>query len=157
MSAEQLKEVILVNAPCPPLHLVLGTNTLVKLIEKVWEWGLREWVNSSLVGFKSYFGGTLEGNQCSQLLDNSGILEQLAKRHGKWEVIMPFVRVLRGMCAIKKACFSKKLDPNFEAICDEFRESLDALDGIHNFFEIHEVNHASYPCKAILQTDRENF
>ena len=44
---------------------------------------------------------------------------------------MPFVRVFRALCGIKKACFSKTLDPNFESICDEFRDSLIALDGIH--------------------------
>ena len=53
---------------------------------------------------------------------------------------MPFVRVLRGLCGIKKACFSKNLDPNFESICDQFRDALVALDGIHDFFKIHEVS-----------------
>ena len=131
MTAEELKEFILVNSPCPPLHLVLSTNTLVDIVEKVWEWGMKKWMKDSLANFKPYFGGTLEGNQCSKLLDSYGILENLAIEHGRLE-ILPFVKVFKTLCGIKKACFSDKLDPNFENICDEFRDSLISLDEIHS-------------------------
>ena len=130
MTEEQLKEVILVNAPCPPLHLVLATNTLVDIFKKVWEWGAIEWLKKSVAEFKNYFGGTLEGNQCSKLLDSYADLAKLARDHNKPE-IMPFVKVLKAMCGIKKACFSAELDPEFESICDKFRDSLSELDEIH--------------------------
>merc|ERR1712141_267320 len=85
----------------------------------------------SMVGYKDYFGGTLEGNQCSTLLDNYGILQSLAEKHGRVDM-NSYVRVLKALCGIKKACFGSKLDPNFESICDEFRESLVAFNEISN-------------------------
>ena len=130
MSEEQLKEFILVNAPCPPLHLVLATNTLIDIIKKVWEFGTKEWLKLALADFKDYFGGTLEGNQCSKVLDNYGYLANLAMQHGRLD-IMPFVRVFKALCGIKKACFGAELDPEFESICDEFKDSLLDLDQIH--------------------------
>merc|ERR1712141_694276 len=123
MTEEQLKEFVLLNAPCPPLHLVLATNTLIEILEIKWEWGLKEWLKLALTNFKNYFGGTLEGNDCSKLLDSYGILENLARENNKYD-IMPFIDIVKGLCRIKKACFSVELDPNFEAICDEFKDAL---------------------------------
>merc|ERR1712001_63773 len=83
------------------------------------------------VGYKNYFGGTLEGNQCSTLLDNYGILDNLAREHGRLDM-SSFIRVIKALCGIKKACFGAKLDPNFESICDEFRDSLVAFEEFCN-------------------------
>ena len=130
MTEEQLKEFVLLNAPCPPLHLVLATNTLIEILQEKWEWGLKEWLKLALTNFKNYFGGTLEGNDCSKLLDSYGILENLARENNKYD-IMPFIDIVKGLCRIKKACFSVALDPNFEAICDEFKDSLIGFDEIH--------------------------
>ena len=131
MTEVELKEYILLNAPCPPVHLILSTNTLVDIGENLWGWGIKEWLKLSMVGYKNYFGGTLEGNQCSTLLDNYGILDNLARKHGRLDM-SSFIRVVKALCGIKKACFGAKLDPNFESICDEFRDSLVAFEEFCN-------------------------
>merc|ERR1712141_294554 len=67
---------------------------------------------------------------CSKVLDSYGILANLAMQHNRLD-IMPFVRVFKALCGIKKACFGAELDPEFESICDEFKNSLLDLNLIH--------------------------
>ena len=88
-----------------------------------------EFLKLSGVSHKAYFGGTLEGNQCSKLLDNYGLLENLAREHNRYDIAC-FVRVFKAFQALKKACFSDDLDPDFELIIDEFKESLIALEEV---------------------------
>ena len=95
------------------------------------EWGLKEWLKLAPTNSKNYFGGTLEGNDCSKLLDSYGILENLARDHAS--DIIPFANIVKGMSRIKKACFSDDLDPKFEAICDDFKNSLIGFDEIHDY------------------------
>ena len=79
---------------------------------------------------KKYFGGTLEGNQCSTLINSYGILDKLAEDWDRHD-IQPFVRVLKALNSVKLACFGMSLDSNYAAIIDEFQDALEALDEIH--------------------------
>ena len=100
MSPEELKKPHLLRSPCPPLHLLLSTNTLVKALELVWEFGAQRWMRGAFQSFKNYFGGTLEGNQCSKLIENYGILEALVRQNERHDV-QPFVRVFKTLNAVK--------------------------------------------------------
>ena len=66
-------------AHCPPVHLLLSTNHLVSALEKAWDFGALKWMRQAFQRFlkKKYFGGTLEGNQCSKLIENFGQIEFL--------------------------------------------------------------------------------
>ena len=129
MSADELNELTLLKCPPPSLHLLLCVNTIVEKLMEVWEWGLKTWLEQ--VNFKNYFGKTLEGNQCSEVLKMYDALDNLAQEHSRFD-IAPFVRVFKAMEGIKKACFCDDLDPEFESICDEFKASLIALDEMHS-------------------------
>ena len=77
---------------------------------------------------KKYFGGTLEGNQCSKLVENYGILENLAVGRAD---IRPFIRIFKALNAVKLACYGLKLDENYVAIINEFQTALEKLDEMH--------------------------
>ena len=114
------------------MHLLLSTNHLVSALEKVWEFGALKWMRQAFQRFlkKKYFGGTLEGNQCSTLINSYGILDKLAEDWDRHD-IQPFVRVLKALNSVKLACFGMSLDSNYAAIIDEFQDALEALDEIH--------------------------
>merc|ERR1711974_548547 len=88
------------------------------------------WLRQALLSFRNYFGKTMEGNQCSSIVENYGILENLAASYGRLDII-PFVRAFKALNAVKSACFGLSLDPDFVAIIDEFQDALKALDEIH--------------------------
>ena len=131
MTEKELKEYILLKSPCPPLHLLLCITYLVKVLEKIWPFGLKLWMRQVFLCFKNYFNKTLVGNQCSKLVSNYAILENLAVQHNRPD-IMPFVRVFKALNSVKTACFGLKLDPNFVAIIDEFKDSLVSLGEMHD-------------------------
>ena len=131
MSVEDLEQKILLKTPPPSLHLLLCTNHATKALEKIWKFGLTEWVKEAFQSFKDYFAGTLEGNQCSNLIRQYGILENLAIQHNRPD-IMPFVRFFKALNSVKSACFGLKLDPNFEEIIDEFKNALVSLREVHD-------------------------
>ena len=72
----------------------------------------------------------MEGNQCSKLIENYGILDELVQEHERYD-IQPFVRVFKALNSIKLACFGLVLDPNFATFIDEFQNALVTLDEIH--------------------------
>ena len=119
----------MLKSPPPPLHLLLSVNHATKALEKVWPEGLYEWTKQALQKFEKYFGGTLEGNQCSKLIDKFDILENIA---GGRSDIMPFVQFFKAFSWVKKACFGLKLEPNFEEIIDEFKDALESLREVHD-------------------------
>ena len=132
MSADEMQQPILLKSHCPPLHLLLSTNHLVSALETAWEFGALKWMRQAFQRFlkKKYFGGTLEGNQCSTLIASYGILDQLADDYGKLD-IKPFVIALKALNSVKNACFGLRLDQNYVAIIDEFMDALKSLDEIH--------------------------
>ena len=129
MSEEELEEPIMLKSPPPPLHLLLSVNHATKALEKVWPEGLYEWARQALQKFEKYFGGTLEGNQCSKLIDKYDILENIAD--GRFD-IAPFIEFFKNFSLVKKACFGLRLDPDFEAIIDRFKDSLESLRELHD-------------------------
>ena len=131
MSEEELNEPIMLKCPPPPLHLLLSVNHATQALEEVWPEGLYEWTKQAFQKFKKYFGGTLEGNQCSKLIDQYGILENLALANEKPD-ILPFVEFFKAFSGVKKAVFSLKLDPNFEQIIDDFKNTLVVLQEVHD-------------------------
>ena len=133
MNERELKEPIMLKAPPPPLHLLLSTNTLTKVLEDVWEEGIKEWMRLALQSYRNYFGKTLEGNQCSALISKYDILERVAENHARPDIAV-FVTAFKNLNAVKNACFGLKLDENFEEIIDDFRDALVALG------EMHDVN-----------------
>ena len=131
MSEEELKEPIILKAPPPPLHLLLGVNHATKALEEVWPEGLYEWARQTLQKFEKYFGGTLEGNQCSKLIDKYDVLETIANSNGRLD-ITPFIEFFKAFSKVKKATFGLRLDPNFEEIIDGFKDSLESLREMHD-------------------------
>jgi len=129
MSAEELKEPIMLKCRLPPLHLLLGVNHATKALEEVWPEGLYEWAKQTFQKFQKYFGGTLEGNQCSKLIDRYDILENIAD--GRLD-IAPFIEFFKAYSRVKKACFGLHLDPDFEQIIDGFKDSLESLRELHD-------------------------
>ena len=132
LNADEMQQAYLLLAHCPPLHLLLSANHLVSALEKAWDLGAWKWMRQAFQRFlkKKYFGGTLEGNQCSKLVESYGILDQLVQEHERYD-IQPFVRVFKALNSVKSATFGLVLDPNFAAIIDEFRDALVSLDEIH--------------------------
>ena len=132
MNADEMQQAFLFLAHCPPVHLLLSTNHLVSALEKAWDFGAWKWMRQAFQQFlkKKYFGGTLEGNQCSKLIENYGILDELVQEHERYD-IQPFVRVFKALNSIKLACFGLVLDPNFATFIDEFQNALVTLDEIH--------------------------
>ena len=128
MSPEELKEPIMLKSPMPALHLLLSTNHLVEALEKVWPEAAQEWMQRAFQSRKNYFGGTLEGNQCSNLIRNYGILENMARNRID---VMPFIAAFKALNSVKSACFGLQLDANFAAKIDEFQNALVVLDEIH--------------------------
>ena len=129
MSAEELKEPIMLKCRLPPLHLLLGVNHATKALEEVWPEGLYEWAKQTFQKFQKYFGGTLEGNQCSKLIDSYDILENIAD--GRLDMA-PFIEFFKAYSKVKKACFGLQLDPDFEQIIDRFKDSLESLRELHD-------------------------
>ena len=127
MSAEELKEPIMLKCRLPPLHLLLGVNHATQALEEVWPEGLYEWAKQTFQKFQKYFGGTLEGNQCSKLIDRYDILENIAD--GRLD-IAPFIEFFKAYSKVKKACFGLKLDPDL--IIDGFKDSLESLREMHD-------------------------
>ena len=80
--------------------------------------------------FRNYFGKTLEGNQCSSLISNYDILEQLVENYGRRD-LMCFVKCFKNLNAVKTAVFGLRLDPNYVAIINDFQDALVILDEIH--------------------------
>jgi len=101
MSEEELNEPIMLKCPPPPLHLLLSVNHATQALEEIWPEGLYEWAKQAFQKFKKYFGGTLEGNQCSKLIDEYGILENLALANEKPD-ILPFVEFFKAFSKVKK-------------------------------------------------------
>merc|ERR1712045_712241 len=99
-----MQEPILLKSPCPPLHLLLSTNTLLRALETAWDFGAKRWLRQALLSFRNYFGKTMEGNQCASLLENYAILENLAASYGRLD-IMSFVRAFKALNCVKSACF----------------------------------------------------
>merc|ERR1712001_720140 len=132
MNADEMQQAFLFLAHCPPVHLLLSTNHLVSALEKAWDFGALKWMRQAFQRFlkKQYFGGTLEGNQCSKLIENYGILDELVQEHARYD-IQPFVRVFKALNSVKSATFGLALDPNFATFIDEFQNALVALDEIH--------------------------
>ena len=130
MSEDELQEPNLLRTPPPPVHLLLSTNHLVQALEKKWEFGVKRWMRQAFQSFRDYFGKTLEGNQCSSLISNYGILEKLVENYGRRD-LMCFVKCFKNLNAVKTAVFGLRLDPNYVAIINDFQDSLVALDEYH--------------------------
>ena len=110
--------------PPPVLHLILGPfndfhRALVKLHPELMQWSRDVFVTQS-----RYHSRAFEGNECSKLLDNVGVLETVASEKGCLLAIMPFVRTFKAFHKVKKSCFGAELGENFEADIEEFKVSV---------------------------------
>ena len=156
MSPEEMKMPILLKSPCPPLHLLLSTNTLVRALELVWEFGAIRWMRQSFQSFRNYFGGTLEGNQCSTLIENYAILENLAENYSRIDV-KPFVRAFKALNSVKSACFGMTLGADYAAKIDEFRDALVALDELHKISVTPKFHMICIHVKQICQMTKKSL
>ncbi|PAA89846.1 hypothetical protein BOX15_Mlig027848g1 [Macrostomum lignano] len=111
-------EPILNKLPPPELHLLIGVvNKIVDSLEA--DGGhVLSWAASHNIGRADYRGGSFEGNQCHAILQLADELTSILP-----EQLKQFGEALRCFCEVVHACFGEKLQPEYEQLIQQFRES----------------------------------
>ena len=112
-----------------PLHLLLAFNHLLKhflfFFPPAKYLFIRKWLSRALKSpQKNYFGGTLEGNQCRDVLDSTDYLRFLVQDMNVPPLAFEFVNAFENFKKIKNGCFSTKLDPAYPTYFHNFKESI---------------------------------
>ena len=121
---DDVNQLVLDRMPPPALHLKLVVNHFVKELFKVCP-EIIDWLKASPrhIVFEPYFGGkTLEGGQCSKVLNNLDDLEDFLPRN-----LNLFVQCLRCLRDTVDSCFSYSLDPSYREVISRFRLSFEQL------------------------------
>ena len=126
---------VLEKCPPPALHLKLSLNHILVELSKVWP-PLLNWLRSKHIVLKPYHGGhTLEGNECSKVLES---LESLA------EVLPPqfstFLVTLQSFRDVVISCFGFLLDPYYKAVLAKFRDSYKGLRRDYNISVTNKIH-----------------
>ena len=126
---ETISKTVLSLIPPPALHLMLGiVGDIYKLLLEQWP-GAKAWSDSLNVWPEE--GGPrnrFNGNDCVILLNNLDELEFLALVEDKFELIQPIINALSNFNEVRKACFSKELDPNCIRILDNYWDAIKELN-----------------------------
>ena len=121
----QDKAPILETIPPTELHLMLGvTNHIFDKLNKHWgDDKAYKWANENSIVRAEYRGGSLEGNQCKKLLEKSGKLaEELPSNFRQYAF------VLQQFNLVRKPCFGKVLDSNYQSHIHQFEQMYRKLD-----------------------------
>ena len=75
---------------------------------------------------KAYHGGTFIGNDAEKLLENVGVLENMAREKENFTVCR-FVSAFRALDKVRKAIFGTELKDNWEKTLEDLKEEIKDL------------------------------
>ena len=106
--------------PPPELHLMLGVvNRIFDKLNDSWgedrayKWGIENYIVRA-----AYRGGSMEGNQCRQLLMKTDLLEKKVPSR-----LLPFVKALKDFDQVRRSCFGQTLHDDFLLAIGDFQRS----------------------------------
>ena len=111
--------------PPPELHLMLGVvNKIFDSLNEEWgedrayEWGAKNYIIRT-----SYRGGSMEGNQCRQLLMKLGLLEKALPSH-----LQTYTKALKDFDQVRRSCFGQTLYEDYDQAIRDFKDSFTELN-----------------------------
>ena len=106
--------------PPQELHLMLGVvNRIFDKLNDSWgedrayKWGIENYIVRA-----AYRGGSMEGNQCRQLLMKTDLLEKKVPSR-----LLPFVKALKDFDQVRRSCFGQTLHDDFLLAIGDFQRS----------------------------------
>ena len=115
------------------LHLVTGVfQKIYKSCKEIFPC-IDNWASQTDCKSQGYHGGVFTGGDVKKMLENTGILYNLAEEQTNFHCLR-FVEAFRALNAVRKACFSTKLMPNWSSALADFKRVITAL--IENYHDI---------------------
>ena len=84
------------------------------------------WASQTDCKSQGYHGGVFTGGDVKKMLENTGILYNMAEEQTNFHCLR-FVEAFRALNAVRKACFSTKLMPNWSSALADFKRVITAL------------------------------
>ena len=91
-------------------------NTLFDEMSKVWP-GSEEWLNGFHVKKSEYYGAQFEGNDCSKLFKNVGMLQELCLHE-----YHQFANAFISFSNVVTLCYSRNLLPQYKTNSSNFKD-----------------------------------
>ena len=119
--------------PPPELHLLMGVvnHVIDALLEVEGEEKVMDWCHSHNIIRRGYNGGTIDGNNCREILRNA---ESLAAAMSKTKTSGLIVAVLHSFEPIVSGMFSHSLTPDYRNLISNFEKQFlvtkEHLEGI---------------------------
>ncbi len=133
--------------PPPELHLLLGpVNKMFDEMLKIWP-GAEEWSDKLFLKRAEYHGLQFDGNSSRKLLKNVALLKEIAPSTNK--KVFDYVHAFEAFNEVVKACYSRKLAPNYMQKITDFRTAYKKLS-ISITPKIHAIfHHISEFCEIV--------
>ena len=87
---------------------------------------IKKWAKKSGAMQQGYHSGTFTGGDVKKMLENIGVLENMAREESSWTA-MRFISAFRALNWVRKSCFSTKLGDDWSRALDEFQRQITDL------------------------------